>query len=138
MVIYKDKISTIEYDEESHNVTYLENGLANRDLLLGQHQSVLDFSENARVTSVIADFRKLQGSFKSVFEYLNHTYYPTLKSRGLVCKAFIVSDDIINNHLTNLLVKDLKRQGIEAALFTNTKAAGKWVKTCTNYAHQKL
>lgn len=128
MIIYTDKISTIEYDNENQNITYLEHGLSNKDLLMGQFRSVLEFSKKETISSVVADLRNLRGSFKNVFEYLNDTYYPTLKSRGLICKAFIVSDDIINNHLAELLSDDLKKIGIEAAVFTNPRAAGKWVR----------
>lgn len=134
MIIYKDKISTIEYDNENQNITYLEHGLSNKDLLMGQFKTVLEFSKKETISSVIADLRDLRGSFKNVFEYLNGTYYPALKSRGLVCKAFIVSDDIINNHLAEELSNDLKNMGIEAAVFSNPRAAGKWVRMCKTMA----
>ena len=134
MIIYTDKISTIEYDNENQNITYLEHGLSNKDLLMGQFRSVLEFSKKETISSVVADLRNLRGSFKNVFEYLNDTYYPTLKWRGLICKAFIVSDDIINNHLAELLSDDLKKIGIEAAVFTNPRAAGKWVRMCKTTA----
>lgn len=130
MIIYKDKISTIEYDNENKNITYFEHGLSNKDLLMSQFRSVLEFSKKETISSVIADLRDLRGSYKNVFDYLNGTYYPTLKSRGLVCKAFVVSDDIINNHLAELLSEDLKKLGIESAVFSNPRAAGKWVRMC--------
>lgn len=127
MIIYKDKISTIEYDENNQNITYYEHGFANKELLIEQLRTVVEFSKSNPIHSVIADFRKLQGSFKNVFSYLKEEYYPALKSQGLRSKAFIVSEDIISNHLTNELVQDLKKQGIHAAIFSTTKAAGDWV-----------
>ncbi len=128
MIIYTDKISTIEYDKESQNITYVEHGFAKKELLIDQLRVVIEFSKTNPITSVIADFRKLQGSFKNVFSYLKEEYYPALKSQGLKSKAFIVSEDIISNHLTNELVKDLKKRGINAAIFSTTKAAGQWVR----------
>ena len=107
MIIYKDKISTIEYDHVSQNITYSERGIANKELLLSQLRSVMEFSKTQTISSVIADFRNMRGSFKSIFDFLNEIYYPTLKSRGLICNAIVVSDDIINNHLANLLLEDL-------------------------------
>ena len=127
MIIYKDKISTIEYDELSNNITYYEHGFANKELLIAQLRTVVEFSKTHPIYSVIADFRKLQGSFKNVFTYLKEEYYPALKSQGLRSKAFIVSEDIISNHLTNELVQDLKKQGISAAIFSTSEAAGQWV-----------
>jgi hypothetical protein len=132
IVIYRDKISTIEYDKKSHNITYVEHGFAKKELLIDQLKTVIEFSKTYSVSSVIADFRKLQGSFKNIFSYLNEEYYPALKSQGLKCKAFIVSEDIISNHLTNELVKDLKKLGINAAIFSTTKSAGNWVRECKN------
>lgn len=132
MIIYKDKISTIEYDAESQNITYLEHGFAKKELLIDQLRAVMKFSKTAPVTSTIADYRKLQGSFKNIFEYLNQEYYPALKSQGLKCKAFIISEDIISNYLTNELVKDLKKQGIDAAIFSNRKSAGNWISQHNN------
>ncbi len=127
MIIYTDKISTIEYDPESHNITYFEHGFANKDLLLAQLRAVVEFSKTHPIHSEIADFRKLQGTFKNIFTYLKEEYYPALKSQGLKSKAFIVSEDIISNHLTKEMVVDLKNLGIHAAMFSTTKAAGEWV-----------
>ncbi len=127
MIIYKDKISTIEYDKKSKNITYNERGFAKKELLIAQLKAVMEFSKTNRVISTIADFRRLQGSFKNIFEYLNTEYYPALKSQGIKCKAFIISEDIISTYLTNELVKDLKKQGIDAAIFSNTASAGTWV-----------
>ncbi len=127
MIIYKDKISTIEYDEKSKNITYNERGFAKKELLIGQLKAVMEFSKTNHVASTIADFRRLQGSFKNIFEYLNTEYYPALKSQGIKCKAFIISKDIISTYLTNELVKDLNKQGIDAAIFSNTASAGTWV-----------
>ncbi len=127
MIIYKDKISTIEYDPESQNITYNERGFAKKELLINQLKAVMEFSKENRIASSIADYRRLQGSFKNVFEYLNTEYYPALKSQGMKCKAFIISEDIISTYLTNELVKDLKKQGIDAAIFSNTASAGNWV-----------
>jgi len=127
MIIYKDKISTIEYDAESRNITYNERGFAKKELLIQQLKAVMDFSKTHHVASTIADYRRLQGSFKNIFDYLNTEYYPALKSQGLKCKAFIISEDIISTYLTNELVKDLKKQGINAAIFSNTASAGNWV-----------
>ena len=127
MIIYTDKISTIEYDKNSRNVTYVEHGLANKELLIQQFKAVVAFSKTTPVTSAIIDFRKLHGSFKNIFEYLNQEYYPAIKSQGLKCKAFIISEDIISNYLTNELVEDLQKQGIEAATFSTTQAAGEWI-----------
>ena len=136
MIVYKDKISTIEYDNEHQNITYLEHGLSNKDLLMGQFKSVLEFSKKETVSSVIVDLRELHGSFKNVFHYLNNTYYPTLKSRGLICKAFIVTDDLINNHLVGILCSNLKNMGIESAVFSNPRAARKWTQMCKTAALQ--
>jgi len=127
MIIYTDKISTIEYDKESQNITYLEHGFANKELLIQQFKAVVEFSKKTPITSAIIDFRKLHGSFKNIFEYLNNEYYPAIKAQGLTCKAFIISEDIISNYLTKELVKDLRKQGIDAAIFSTTKAAGQWV-----------
>ncbi len=127
MIIYTDKISTIEYDEESQNITYLGRGFANKDLFIDQLKAVIEFSKTSKVTSTIADLRRLQGSFKNIFDYLHNEYYPALKSQGLKCKAFIISEDIISTYLTNELVKDLNKRGIDAAIFSTTKAAGQWV-----------
>jgi len=127
MIIYKDKISTIEYDPESQNITYNERGFAKKELLINQLKAVMEFSKENRIASSIADYRRLQGSFKNVFEYLNTEYYPALKSQGMKCKAFIISEDIISTYLTNELVKDLRKQGIDAAIFSNTASAGSWV-----------
>lgn len=127
MIIYQDRISTIEYDPKSHNITYIEHGFAKKELLIKQLQTVMEFSKTNKVSSTIADFRRLQGSFKNIFDYLNNHYYPALKSQGLKCKAFIVSEDIISNYLTNELVENLKKFGINAAIFSNTKKAGEWV-----------
>lgn len=134
MIIYKDKISTIEYDEQSQNITYLEHGFAKKELLIDQLRAVIEFSKKNHITSAIADFRKLQGSFKNIFEYLNIEYYPALKSQGLKCKAFVISEDIISTYLTNELVKDLKKQGIDAAIFSTTSSAGNWVNQQTKLA----
>ncbi len=127
MIIYKDKISTIEYDVDSENITYNEHGFAKKELLIEQLKTVMEFSKTNHIASSIADFRRLQGSFKNVFEYLNTEYYPALKSQGMKCKAFIISEDIISTYLTNELVKDLRKQGIDAAIFSNTASAGSWV-----------
>lgn len=128
VIIYRDKISRIEYNKESQNITYYEHGFAKKELLIEQLKVVMEFSKTSSVYSVITDFRKLQGSFKNIFSYLNEEYYPALKSQGLKCKAFIVSEDIISNHLTNELVKNLKNKGIHAAIFSTTKAAAQWVR----------
>ncbi len=128
MIIYKDKISTIEYDKDSQNITYNERGFAKKELLIQQLKAVIDFSKTHYVASTIADFRRLQGSFKNIFEYLNSEYYPALKSQGIKCKAFIISEDIISTYLTNELVKDIRNLGIDAAIFSNTASAGNWVR----------
>lgn len=130
MIIYTDKISTIDYDEVSQNITYYEHGFAKKELLIDQLRTVMEFSKKNAIFSVIADFRKLQGSFKNIFSYLNDEYYPALRSQGLKCNSFIVSEDIISNHLTNELVKELRKTGIRAAVFSTTKAAGNWVREC--------
>ena len=111
MIIYKDKISTIEYDVDSENITYNEHGFAKKELLIEQLKAVLEFSKTHRVASSIADFRKLQGSFKNIFDYLNTEYYPALKAQGLKCKAFIISEDIISTYLTNEFIPMLTRPG---------------------------
>jgi len=126
MIIYTDKISTISYDKNSQNITYLENGLAKKELLMEQLKTVLEFSKTNKVSSVIADFKKMYGSFQSLLKFLDEVYYPTLKSRGLQCKAFILSEDIINKHLTNKLLIGLKKLEIPAAIFSDTESAVKW------------
>ncbi len=133
MIIYTDKISTIYYDKDNQNITYLENGLAKQELLMEQLKIVLEFSKTNKVSSVIADFRKMYGSFQNLFKFLDEVYYPTLKSRGLKCKAFILSEDIINKHLTNKLLIGLSKLGISAAIFSDTESAVKWVEQ-----HNKL
>jgi len=127
MIVYQDKISTIEYDVENKNITYIEHGFARKELLIAQLKAVIEFSKTTPVQSVIADYRKLHGSFKNIFTYLQEEYYPALKSQGLKCEAFIISEDIISTYLTNELVKDLNKRGMNAAIFSNTKSAGEWV-----------
>jgi len=128
MIIYTDKISKIEYDAKSQNITYFEHGFANKNLLIAQFNSVLEFSNTNPVTSIITDFRQLQGSFKNIFSYLNEEFYPALKAKGLKCQAFIVSEDIINNYLTNELISGLlKKHQVYAAKFSTTYAASKWI-----------
>jgi hypothetical protein len=127
MIVNKTKISTAEYDSQNKTITYFEHGIAQNKLILEQLQAVLEFSKTHPVVSIIADFRNLQGSFKGVFDFLHDVYYPTLKSRGLKCKAFILSLDIINNYLANELVAGLKKHGIDAAIFSDPESANKWV-----------
>ncbi len=128
MIIYTDKISTISYDKNSQNITYLENGFAKQELLMEQLKVVLEFSKTNKVSSVIADFRKMYGSFQNLFKFLDEVYYPTLKSQGLTCKAFILSEDIINKHLTNKLLIGLNKLEVNAAIFSDTESAIKWMK----------
>ncbi len=133
MIIYTDKISTIYYDKDSQNITYLENGFAKQELLMEQLKVVLEFSKTNKVSSVVADFRKMYGSFQNLFKFLDEVYYPTLKSQGLKCKAFILSEDIISKHLTNKLLIGLNKLEIPAAIFSDTESAVKWVEQ-----HNKL
>ncbi len=132
MIIFKNKISTIEYNEVNKLIVYTEHGIAKKDLIIDQLKAVIEFSKTNSITCIIADFRKLQGSFKKAFKFLNTEYYPTMKVRGLLCKAFVVSEDIINNHLANDLIGSLEKHGIKAALFSDTKKAFSWVIETSN------
>jgi len=127
MIIFKNKISTIEYDKANKLITYTEHGISKKELIIDQLKAVIEFSKSNSITCIIADFRNLQGSFKNSFEFLNTKYYPKMKARGVVCKAFVVTEDIINNHLANGLIDDLEQHGIKAALFSDTEKAFKWV-----------
>lgn len=127
MIIFENKISIIEYDAERENVTYVEAGIPKKGLLIEQLKAVMEFSKTAAVTSIIADLRRQQGSFKSAFDFLDTKYYPALKARGLKCKAFILTEDIINNFLVNELVGDLKKHEIIAAIFSDLESATEWV-----------
>ncbi len=132
LIIYEDKISTIKYDAKSQNVTFVEDGLARKELLLAQLKAVLVFSETHPVLSTIFDFRKLFGSFKNTFDFLNTEYFPTLKSQGLKCKVFVISDDIINTYLSNELVINIRKQhDIPAKIFANTEDAEEWISIYT-------
>lgn len=128
MIIFQNKLSIIEYDVVRKLITYLQNGITKKELLLEQLKAVMEFSKISPVTSVIADLRNQQGSFKSVFDFLQTEYYPTLKSRGLLCKVFILNEDIINNFLVNELISDLNKHGIEAAIFSDPDLASEWIK----------
>ena len=132
MIVFTNKISTVEYDPKHKIITYSEHGIAKKDLIIDQLKAVIDFGETNSITGIIGDFRNLQGSFKNAFEFLNTEYYPLMKERGLICKAFVVSEDIINNHLANNLIESLEQHGIKAALFSTTQEASTWViKTST-------
>lgn len=127
MIIFQNKLSTVEYDAEREMITYLQHGITKKKLLLEQLEAVLKFSKTSPVTSVIADIRNQLGSFKSVFNFLDNEYYPTLKSRGLICKTFIVNEDIINNFLANEIISGLNKHGIEAAIFSDSDLASEWI-----------
>jgi len=132
MLVFENKISSINYDEKHKLITYTEHGISKKELIIDQLKAVIEFSESNSITGIIADFRNLQGSFKNTFEFLNTKYYPIMKARGLICKAFVVTEDIINNHLANNLIDTLAYHSIKASLFSDTQKAHNWViKTTT-------
>ena len=127
MLVFENKISSIEYDEKHKLITYTEHGISKKELIIDQLKAVIEFSETNSIIGIIADFRNLQGSFKNTFDFLNNQYYPIMKTRGLRCKAFVVSEDLINNHLANNLIDSLEQHGIKAALFSDSQKANNWV-----------
>jgi len=126
-LIYKNKISETYYDTDNKVIRYVYSGIMDRKITEEQIQAVLDFSKDKTVYGIYLDIRYLMGSFSKFFDYLREVYYPFMIDHGLYCKVIVVSDDLITNHLTELLYNMLCDLGIKARVFKKPAEAEQWL-----------
>jgi hypothetical protein len=99
--ISNEKQAKSTYDSETGIIQTEYSGLFNIEIAMNHFRLVEKFAETHPLKGVITDLTKLSGSFNKVIGYLDSEGFPNIKKTGLQSEAFIVSDDIMINHLTN-------------------------------------
>ncbi len=127
ILIYKNKISKTYYDADKRVIYYEFAGIMDRKATEIQLNFVLDFVRSREVYGMLLDIRKLMGSFSKLLSFLQEVYYPIMLERGLYCKAIVVSNDIITNHLAEQLHKMLVGIGVKANIFHEIHDANEWM-----------
>lgn len=103
------------------------SGFFNLDLALNYFHLVEEFAKSNALKGAINDLTNLTGSYNKVIEYLKNENFPKLKKLGLQSEAFIISDDIIIEYLTDKLSEILKTEQIKAGVFKDYKDAQSWM-----------
>jgi hypothetical protein len=134
MLIHENAISKTYYDPGTHLLTLEFYGLMQRDLGLEQIEKILKFIEDKEVWGAVADITRLRGSFIKIFETLRKNYYPAVGKKGHKCKAIVVSDDIITEHLAAKLKDLIYEFDMEVQIFKDREKADHWLlQTVTKY-----
>ena len=127
MIIHENAISKTSYDPETHLLIIEFFGLMKQDLGMEQIEKILGFIKDKKVWGAIADIRRLRGSFIKVFDVLRSSYYPAVAEKGHRCKAIVVSDDIITEHLADKLRDMIREFDMEVQVFKDRRQAETWI-----------
>jgi hypothetical protein len=138
MTIHENAISKTSYDPDTRLLTLEFYGLMKQDLGMEQITRILEFIEDSEVWGAVADIRRLRGSFIKVFDALRYAYYPVVAKKGHRCKAIVVSDDIITEHLAAKLRDMIQEFGMEVQLFKDREQAGIWIMDTLKKYHPEL
>jgi len=134
MLIHENAISKTCYDPDTRLLTLEIYGLMQQDLGMEQIKKIMEFLEDKEVWGAVADITRLRGSFIKIFEVLRNEYYPLVAGKGHKCKAIVVSDDIITEHLAAKLKDLIHEFDMEVQLFKDRDKADEWLlKTITKY-----
>lgn len=135
ITIHENAISKTAYDPETRLLFLEFYGLMNRDLGLEQIDRILDYIREKEVWGAVADIRRLRGSFIKIFEVLRNRYYPVVAGKGHRCKAIVVSDDIITEHLAEKLRDLIREFDMEVQVFKDRREAENWLRATVKKYH---
>lgn len=125
--ISNEKQVKSNYDSETKILHTEYSGLFNAEIALNHFHLVEEFAKTNLLKGAISDLRKLTGSYNKVIEYLDKEGFPNIKKTGLVSEAFVISNDLMINHLTDKLVIILKNKQINVGVFKSQKEAKLWM-----------
>ncbi len=118
------------YYEEEIQILFTEyKGMFNEENAFEHFHKVEAFVSGRPLLGIVADLRKLNGSYNKVMEYFKSEGYPKIKKSGLIAEAFIISDDIMINYLTEKLMSVLKQNNVRCSCFDSEKEAHSWILT---------
>ncbi len=115
------------YDEHTCILSTTYSGLFNKECAMEHFHKVEDFVFNRPLLGIIADVRKLNGSYNRIMQYAKSEGFPKIKQAGLIAEAFIITNDIMINYLTEKLMGVLKQNNIRCSCFDSEKEAHSWI-----------
>jgi len=127
MIIIKNEFAISTFEEENRVVRSTFKGRVKLTIAKEHLDELGAFYLVNKVNASIVDITKVYGSFVKLLDYLKTEFLPKTKLSGLKLKAYVVSDDLMVNHLSSKLVEGDQHNSIYSKVFSNLKLAEEWV-----------
>jgi len=115
------------YDSTTCILRSRYSGLFKAEIALNHFNAVELFSQTHKIKGVLADLRKLSGSFNKILEYLSSEGYPEMKKTGLEAEALVISNDLMIENLSVKLAALIKKKHIKSNIFRSHEEANTWL-----------
>ena len=125
--VASNKLAYMIYNPQTEVLTGIYHGISDIELAMEVFGKVEEFSKKNRISGLVADLRKLSGSFMKVMTHLGTEGYPLLIQNGLKAEAIIVSDDLIIRNLSEKLKDMLIGLGLYCEIFSTPESADVWL-----------
>jgi hypothetical protein len=125
--IFKGSHVTLSYDGGKKILYYEYKGTVLVDKGIEGLKKTMEFASKRSVKGILSDLTEMSGSFTNANEFLENEYYPYMIQRGLVCNAFVVSNNVFTKFATDQLIK--RMGSFELRTFNNVPEAQKWVES---------
>ncbi len=99
-----------------------------QELMMEQIRKILEFIREKEIWGAVADITRLRGSFIKVLEVLRNTCYPAVEEKGHRCKAIVVSDDLITEHVATKLRDLIRDFNMNVQLFKDRIKVDGWIR----------
>ncbi|MEN8248769.1 MAG: hypothetical protein ABFS32_07535 [Bacteroidota bacterium] len=115
------------YNPKTKTIHTTFKGIVDLSLMKEHIANVRRLSKEDKVLGTVVDFRQLRGSFVKLIEHLGKEVQPELQARGFNTKAFVITDDLIINNLTQKLTDTFRQQKANVRVFNDIDIANEWL-----------
>lgn len=130
MIVTKNSMAVTHFYEEDNLLVSVYKGRVKVELVIEHLSKIIDFYQDnsGKQFRSVVDVSMVLGSFAKVFEFLDNKYYPIAVKCGLVCQAYVASDDLIIKNLSARLEIMASRFNIKSSVFNTLDEAKVWAK----------
>ena len=124
-LIFENESVKFFYDDETRIFRANFYGAVNIEKITEAFNFIISNPNKLNTIAVLSDLTNLKGTFTMLMDYFDDKLYPYLNSKGILCDAIILNDDVF----TKFAVKKLETaiDYIKIKTFKDEDSAMKWI-----------
>ena len=124
-LLYENDSVKFYFDSETRIFRANFYGRLNMNNVIEAFNFIISNPSELNTIAILSDLRELKGTFTGLMDYFEDKLYPYLNSKGILCDAIILNDDVFTKFAVKKLESAIDYIKIEA--FNNEDSAMEWI-----------